>query len=225
MPDLGDLFDDFRQEAFRLETLDDYSQSGSVDAYRLFLDGRERPADYNDDWLAEVRAHTDAGRRMYRVHVVRRPLTPYLRFELGWGYRTNATAGEEFFILDVTDRPNPLPDGVGDFWLFDSTTPAQFHYSQDGKFLGADVLPDDRPTSSPTTGEPSTSSTGTLLWLTLSRSRTGGQSTGSEPFRAGCGAAGAAGSLGEGGQGRCPRRCHVCQQAQQGGDGQARADC
>ncbi|MEV8015076.1 DUF6879 family protein [Streptomyces sp. NPDC086554] len=140
---LGDLFDHFEQEAFRLETLDDYSRSGSVDAYRLFLDGHGKPAGYNADWLEDVRGHVDAGRRMYRVHMLTRPLTPYLRFELGWGYVTNSTAGEEFFILDVTDRPSPLPEGVGDFWLFDSTTPARFTYS-DGKFLGADVLPDDR---------------------------------------------------------------------------------
>jgi hypothetical protein len=140
---LGDLFDQFQREAFRLETLDDYSRSGNVDAYQLFLDGQDKPADYNLDWLDEVRTHTGSGRRMYRVHVLQRPLTPYLRFELGWGYATNATAGEEFFILDVTDQPTPLPEHVGDFWLFDSTTPARFNYS-DGKFIGADVLPDDQ---------------------------------------------------------------------------------
>ncbi|SES48870.1 hypothetical protein SAMN04487983_10736 [Streptomyces sp. yr375] len=140
---LGDLFDAFQQEAFRLETLDDYSRSGSVEAYQAFLDGQDKPADYNADWLDEVRTHTGAGRRMYRVHVVARPLTPYLRFELGWGYKTNATAGEEFFILDVTGRPSPLPSGVGDFWLFDSTTAATMHYGDDGTFLGADVLADE----------------------------------------------------------------------------------
>ncbi|MGW2091460.1 DUF6879 family protein [Promicromonospora sukumoe] len=138
---LGDLFNEFQHEAFRLETLDDYSQSGNVDSYRQFLDGKDKPADYNADWLDEVRSHTDAGRRMYRVHVLRRPLTPYLRFELGWGYVTNATAGEEFYILDVTEQPTPLPDDLGDFWLFDSTTTARFKYDG-GKFIGADVLPD-----------------------------------------------------------------------------------
>ncbi|WP_125773036.1 DUF6879 family protein [Antribacter gilvus] len=139
---IGDLFATFQREAFRLETLDDYSQSGSVDAYRMFREGRPKPADYNTDWLSEVRGHTDAGRRMYRVHVLSRPLTTYLRFELGWGYVTNTTAGEEFYILDVTERANPLPDHVGDFWLFDGTTPARFSYDA-GKFAGADVLQDD----------------------------------------------------------------------------------
>ncbi|MFD5191340.1 DUF6879 family protein [Streptomyces sp. NPDC058357] len=137
------MFDDFQREAFRLETLDDYSRSGSVDAYRLFLDGQPKPEGYNADWLDEVRGHVDAGRRLYRVHVLTRPLTPYLRFELGWGYRTNATAGEEFFILDVTQLSNPLK-GVGDFWLFDSVTAAPMRYSDGGKFLGADVLSEDQ---------------------------------------------------------------------------------
>lgn len=141
---LGDLFDTFEREAFRLETLDDYSRSGSTDAYRAFVEGQDKPGDYNADWLAEVRDYVGSGRRMYRVHVLTRPLTPYLRFELGWGYVTNVTAGEEFFILDVTDRPNPLPDSAGDFWLFDSATPVPMHYTPDGKFLRADVLPDDQ---------------------------------------------------------------------------------
>ncbi|WP_411079980.1 DUF6879 family protein [Streptomyces sp. cmx-18-6] len=137
------MFDDFKQEAFRLETRDDYGHSGNVDAYRLFLDGEPKPEGYNTDWLDEVRKHVSAGRRMYRVHVVTRPLTPYLRYELGWGYITNSTAGEEFFILDVTEQPDPLVD-VGDFWLFDSTTAAPMHYTEDGEFVGADVLSGDR---------------------------------------------------------------------------------
>ncbi|MFF1698514.1 DUF6879 family protein [Streptomyces sp. NPDC058257] len=141
---LGELFDTFEHEAFRLETLADYSRSGNTDAYQEFAEGRDKPADYNADWLTEVRDYVDSGRRLYRVHVLTRPLTSYLRFELGWGYATNATAGEEFFILDVTGRANPLPGDIGDFWLFDSTTPATMRYDPDGRFLGADVLPDDQ---------------------------------------------------------------------------------
>lgn len=144
MPDrtLDDMFDGFRQEAFRLETLDDYSRSGNVDAYRRFLDGEPIPDGYNADWLDEVGTWTRSGRRVYRVHVLGRPLTPYLRFELSWGYVTNATAGEEFFILDVTDGINPL-ENSGDFWLFDSTTAVSMNYTDDGGFAGAEVLPDD----------------------------------------------------------------------------------
>lgn len=140
---MNDLFDTFEREAFRLETLDDYSKSGSVDAYHSFRAGEAQPEDYNADWVEEVRTATSAGKRIYRVHVLSRPLTPYLRFELGWGYAKNATGGEEFFILDTTDQPNPL-DGVGDFWLFDSVTPAVMSYDGSGAFKGSEVLPEER---------------------------------------------------------------------------------
>ncbi|MFJ8139275.1 DUF6879 family protein [Streptomyces sp. NPDC096013] len=140
---LGDLFDTFEREAFRLETLDDYSRSGNVDAYRAFLAGEPQPDDYNAGWVEELRSHTGNGKRIYRVHILLRPLSDYLRFELGWGYQKNMSGGEEFFILDVTDRPNPLVD-VPDFWLFDSESVAAMEYDGTGKFLGAEVLSPER---------------------------------------------------------------------------------
>jgi len=140
---LGDLFDSFEHEAFRLETLDDYSKSGSVDAYQAFLAGESQPDDYNTDWVEELRSHTNTGKRVYRVHVLSRPLTDYLRFELGWGYRKNMTGGEEFFILDVTGKNNPL-ENVPDFWFFDSASVAVMNYDGNGKYLGSEVLPAER---------------------------------------------------------------------------------
>ncbi|GGS83318.1 MULTISPECIES: DUF6879 family protein [Streptomyces] len=140
---LGDLFDSFEYEAFRLETLDDYSKSGNVDAYHAYLAGEPQPDDYNAGWVEELRSHTEKGKRVYRVHLLSRPLTDYLCFELGWGYRKNMTGGEEFFILDITDKPNPLP-GVPDFWCFDSKSVAVMNYDGAGKYLGSQVLEPDR---------------------------------------------------------------------------------
>ncbi|MBO0657005.1 hypothetical protein J1792_30980 [Streptomyces triculaminicus] len=141
---LGEWFSEFEQEAFRLETLDDYSQSGGVDAYHAFLAGEEQPESFvSADWVTTVRSATRAGKRMYRVHVLSRPLTDYLRFELGWGYRRNAAAGEEFYILDITERESPLP-GVPDFWMFDNRVVGAMRYDGAGKYLGAEFLGDDR---------------------------------------------------------------------------------
>ncbi|MER7707510.1 DUF6879 family protein [Kitasatospora sp. NPDC097605] len=135
---LGECFSSFERTAFRLETLDDYSRSGGVDAYHAFLAGGEQPAEYKAaGWVATVAEATGAGKRMYRVHVLARPLTDYLRFELEWGYHRNMAAGEEFFILDTTDRPNPIPQAP-DFWLFDDETVAAMNYDGHGKYLGAD---------------------------------------------------------------------------------------
>ncbi|MDT0453922.1 DUF6879 family protein [Streptomyces hesseae] len=129
------LFVNFQREAFRLETLDDYSGSSDPESQRAFHAGEPQPADYNQEWADEVRANVDAGKRMYRVHIMSRPLTGYLRFELGWGYRKNVLAGEEFFILDITERPNPLA-GVPDFWMFDESSVFSMNYGDHGKFLG-----------------------------------------------------------------------------------------
>ncbi|MEU3251407.1 DUF6879 family protein [Streptomyces sp. NPDC006997] len=140
---LGDLFDTFQREAFRLETLDEYSKSGNVEAYHAFLAGELQPDNYNAGWVKQLRSLTGAGKRVYRVHILRRPLTDYLRFELGWGYQKNMSGGEEFFVLDVTDRRNPLPD-VPDFWLFDSESVAVMNYDGAGKYLGSEALPPER---------------------------------------------------------------------------------
>ncbi|WP_030662432.1 DUF6879 family protein [Streptomyces rimosus] len=139
--EFGKLFTTFEREAFRLEALDDYSGSSNPEMIRAFLAGEPQPAEYNQQWVDDVRANTEAGKRMYRVHVVSRPLTDYLRFELGWGYVKNQAAGEEFFILDATDRDNPV-SGVPDFWMFDESQIASMNYGENGKFLGAELQAD-----------------------------------------------------------------------------------
>ncbi|MFE6049657.1 DUF6879 family protein [Kitasatospora sp. NPDC056446] len=137
---LGDWFSVFEREAFRLETLDDYSRSGGVDAYHAFLAGEEQPEDFKSaGWVRTVASARSAGKRMYRVHILSRPLTDYLRFELAWGYHRNMAAGEEFFILDVTGRENPVPEAP-DFWLFDDETAASMSYDENGRYLGVEFL-------------------------------------------------------------------------------------
>jgi hypothetical protein len=138
------LFEEFEREAFRLETLDNYNIPRGADDLRAFLAGEEQPESYRQSsWVTTVREATEGGKRMYRVHILARPLTDYLRFELDWGYHRNAAAGEEFFILDTTEQPNPLV-GVRDFWLFDESTVSVMHYDETDAFTGSEILTDDR---------------------------------------------------------------------------------
>lgn len=53
------------------------------------------------------------------------------------------TAGEEFFILDTTNQENPIPEAP-DFWLFDDRVVGVMNYDGAGKYLGADMLSEDR---------------------------------------------------------------------------------
>ncbi|GAA0955079.1 DUF6879 family protein [Nonomuraea longicatena] len=142
--EFGRLFETFEREAFRLETLDFYDSGGTQIGLPAFLAGEEEPEQFkNSPWTVTVSNAVQAGKRMYRAHVVTTPLTDYLRFEFAWGYHRNAKAGEEFYILDLAQRNVPgLPSH--DFWLFDEQKVVRMDYDDQGAYLGAEVLPETR---------------------------------------------------------------------------------
>jgi len=137
------LFETFAHRAFRLETLSRYDVPEVEEALRAFLAGAPKPGPDPDDlaWQSNIRAHAAAGRPMQRVHVIRGPLTDYLRFEVEWGYPDNTAAGEDIGILHVGD--GELPElGEEDFWLFDNSTLVLMRYDEHGRWLGADQVVD-----------------------------------------------------------------------------------
>src|SRR5207302_5571702 len=92
-------------------------------------------------WMGLIADALAAGRRMERVHVVKEPLTEYLRYELEWGYADSVEAGEDIRILPVADDwPDDLPRFA--FWLFDSRRSAVMHYDDQRRFLGAELRED-----------------------------------------------------------------------------------
>jgi hypothetical protein len=134
----NEYFDSFERDAFRLETLPQYLVSGEKEEYAEFL--RSGRVDLPDEsgWLSRVRHYRQTGRWIGRVHVIRRPLTDYLRFEFAY-YRRNTAAGEEVRILDLTDRPDPgLPEQ--DFWMFDDAHVVRMDYEPDGTQIGRELL-------------------------------------------------------------------------------------
>jgi uncharacterized protein DUF6879 len=84
---------------------------------------------------------TAAGKHWSRVHVVDRPPSDYVRFELA-AYQESAGAGEVIGIADR--RAHPALDYLRrDFWLFDAETDhplaAVISYDPDGQYAGAAV--------------------------------------------------------------------------------------
>jgi hypothetical protein len=135
----ADLLAMYRQatrEVFRLEARQQYSVEAEADQMKAFAEGRPLPRDpavqRSMDIIRQARA---AGTRIYRVHVVDLPLTPYLRYEMA-AYRENLAVGEEVFI---TARPwhRDLAGITEDFVLFDPGTGRQavvwMHYDVDGR--------------------------------------------------------------------------------------------
>ncbi len=133
-------FEDFQQEAWRLETLPQYLMPQEKEEFAAFLAGKHRTDPYavSNEYTERLRRQVAAGRVQGRVHVVNRPLTDYLRFEFSQYYAPDALAGEQIRILDVTDRDNPLA-GAQDFWMFDRTEVVLMNYHPDGRQINREV--------------------------------------------------------------------------------------
>jgi hypothetical protein len=137
-----DLFDGFTDTAFRLETRPQYlvdEEQEDFATWRAGLPRLER-SPRTSPWLRRIQDTTRAGKSWCRVHVIDRPLSEYLRYEVV-GYRESAAAGEDVRIADRGS--SALLEGLrSDFWLFDGDTDhalaVPMHYDPDGHFVGWD---------------------------------------------------------------------------------------
>lgn len=129
----------FHRTAFRLEVRDSYAVASDGGDLARYLAGEDAPdATRKNAWLDELRADTAAGKRWQWVHVVRGPLSDYLRYEFEWGYAVNIHAGAEVRILDLAECPRPAGLLDEDFWLLDDDGVLVMRYDARGRFLGAE---------------------------------------------------------------------------------------
>jgi hypothetical protein len=142
-PAFTDLFDDFTGEAFRLETLQAYSEPEEDGPRRQFEAGEPVGDDPGTlEWVKWLIAGRAAGKSVARVHILTTPISEYARFELAY-YRPGLSAGEDIRIIPVAagEWPAGLPEPGGDFWLFRDTDGkgrvVHMEYSKDGAFTGA----------------------------------------------------------------------------------------
>ncbi|WP_431945529.1 DUF6879 family protein [Micromonospora marina] len=136
MDELQRLLLKVERSVFRLETLSAYTAPGEADLVRAFDEGRPLPprSPDSDPWLRMVADSVQAGSHWSRVHVLDRPLSDYLRFEL-LGYHGNLMAGEDVRIADRAVAPAELNGLRRDFWLLDDTLAIEIEYDVDGRRL------------------------------------------------------------------------------------------
>ena len=133
------FFDDFQRSAWRLELHPVYVVPQEEATLTRWRAGERLSSDYWSPWMDHVAGHLKVGRSVGRVHVVRRPLSEYLRFEFEWYYQRHVKAGEDIRILDLTGKPDPgLPDH--DFWLFDEARVVKMLYRPDGTQTGRELV-------------------------------------------------------------------------------------
>lgn len=142
--EFNQLFHSFRYTCYRLEALQQYGVSYESDEYTRFLAGEARGtfpgiAAWIDGTVSEA---VQAGKRLYRVHVVEEPLSDYVRFECAWSYEHTVAAGEEVRILPVARGTWPAGLPHYDYWLFDSSILVAMHYAPDGTFTSAELIDD-----------------------------------------------------------------------------------
>ncbi|MGW0555626.1 DUF6879 family protein [Streptomyces sp. NPDC002926] len=102
-----------------------------------FLAGEPKPEGFNATWHQTIRGHTAAGRTMTRAKLVHKPLTDYSRYLFEWAIPGNVEAGEDYRIVDVTERDFGLPNQ--DFWMFDETTVVHLNYRPDGSQINREL--------------------------------------------------------------------------------------
>jgi hypothetical protein len=140
----ADLYRTCRVSARRLETLQQYDVSGDEERQRAFLAGKPLPPprESKADDLALIADLRRRGRYIGRVHVIDRPLSDYVHYELAV-YAENVAAGEDVRIADRSAYPD-LEGLAQDFAIFDSETVVLFDYER-GRVRGYRVA-DDRGT-------------------------------------------------------------------------------
>jgi hypothetical protein len=138
-----EVFDAFQRTAWRFEAQPTYTMPREAASIARFLRGEEKPAEHNARWHGRVRAYREAGKRVERVRVVRRPLTDYQRYQFSWSIPGNIEAGEEIRVLDVTENDYGLPVTGQDWWMFDDSTVVHLNYRPDGTQIGREVFEGD----------------------------------------------------------------------------------
>jgi Family of unknown function (DUF6879) len=137
---LSERINGFARTAFRLETLDLYSSGSDGGDVARYLRGEPAPDPARKEpWLARLRDERASGKLRQRVHVLRSPLSPYLRYECEWGYAYNAPF-EDIRILDLAERA--FPPGLiadHDFWLIDDQDLIIINYDDGGRFASAEI--------------------------------------------------------------------------------------
>jgi len=140
--ELGEYIDSrLTRSAFRLELLDRYLVDSDGADLARYLAGKSQPtAGGKRPWLDRLRREHASGILNHRVHVLRTPLSDYLRYECEWAYAFNAAAGEDIRIIDLAEQV--APDGLGahDFWLIDDQYAIRMCYDDDGRYVGAEPV-------------------------------------------------------------------------------------
>jgi len=94
----------------------------------------------NSDWQKILKNANKRRAKIKRVHVFKKPLSEYIKFEIE-SYKLNIKEGEEIYTIDKIDFDDLKLKIDFDFWLFDDNIVLKMYYDKGGKFLGFEEIP------------------------------------------------------------------------------------
>jgi len=136
------FWDQTKKEWFKVEMLQDYSSEDVGPSLNAWLSGHKKKSiqlmlvDKNErEWAEQTKK---ASFKKIRIHIVQKPYTPYLEWEIEHYKNLNIPlGGEEVYLIDRKDvKDLNLPDG--DFVIFDKISVVRNYYNSKGKVYKMD---------------------------------------------------------------------------------------
>lgn len=132
----------FEKSSFRLETLDSYGATVDDEMFSSYLaGGLSIPKNEGrESWCAKIKEATESGKEMSRIHIVPTVLTPYLRYEIEWGYTLSTQpSGENIFLVNREANPRLAKLAQEDFYLLDDKRAIVVVYDENNSFLRTEL--------------------------------------------------------------------------------------
>jgi len=140
------FWNETKKEWFKVEVLQDYSGEDSGPSLKAWLKGeKEKSIRLMTEKINSNGWVKMAGKKPFRkirIHIVEKPYTPYLEWEIEAYKNINIPfAKEEVYLIDKNKVLNlDIPDG--DFMIFDQKRLAKNYYDKSGRVYKADFYKD-----------------------------------------------------------------------------------
>lgn len=131
-----------QDEWFKVEVLQDYSGEDTGPSLKAWLDG-DKPKSIEimknelvkADWIKDF---ANSKFKKIRIHIVEKPKSPYLLWEIEHYKHINIPlGGEQVYLIDKSKTEGmEIPDG--DLMIFDKKRVVRNHYRENGRMYKAD---------------------------------------------------------------------------------------
>jgi len=128
------FWNEMQKEWLKVETLQDYSGEEEFPSLQVWLSGDKGRAlalmegeSSESEWGRMLKSKNVT---KTRIHIVQKPYSPYLEWELEAYRRTNIPAGEKIYIVN---SESVVPLQIPDFFIFDNERAIESKYDSSGR--------------------------------------------------------------------------------------------